>query len=181
MKSTKKILLLCGLCVLFAAAIIIVVLAISQNTVSDNTIFDSEFIELNDTQINEYLEQNVYSQWSRSKQEPEYKTFCSHYVLGSDDSHIYLYSAGTDACYKNNTVEITNGAQTPVVLDVKRNGDKVKITGYGCPEDGGAYTESLKRIFPEEFIDKISALTNDDRKALSEDAEKRACEYFKTE
>ncbi|MBD5113163.1 MAG: hypothetical protein HDT42_11635 [Ruminococcaceae bacterium] len=175
MKSTKKILLLCGLCVLFAATIIIVVLAISQNTVSD-----SEFVELNDTQINEYLEQNVYSQWSRSKREPEYKTFCSHYVLGSDDSHIYLYSAGTDACYKNNTVKITNGAQTPVALNIKRNGDKVKITGYSCPEES-AYTESLKRIFPEEFIDKISALTNDDRKALSEDAEKRACEYFKTE
>lgn len=175
MKPTKKILLLCGLCVLFAASIIIAVLAIPKNTVSD-----SGFVELNDTQINEYLEQNVYSQWSRSKREPEYKTFCSHYVLGSDDSHIYLYSAGTDACYKNDAVEITNKVQTPVALNVKRNGDKVKITGYGCPEEG-AYTESLKRIFPEEFIDKIIALTNDDYKALSEDAEKRACEYFETE
>lgn len=176
MKSKKKILLLCGLCVLFAASIIIVVLAIPKKAISD-----SGFVELNDTQINEYLEQNVYSQWSRSEREPEYKTFCSHYVLGSDDSHIYLYSAGTDACYKNDDVEITNGAQIPVALNVKRNGDKVKITGYGCPGDGGEYTNSLKRIFPEEFIDKISALTNDDYKALSEDAEKRACEYFETE
>lgn len=176
MKFTKKILLLCGLCVLFATSIIIIVLAISKNTVSD-----TEFVELNSLQINEYLEQNVYNQWSRSKREPEYKTFCSHYVLGSDDSHIYLYSAGTDACYKNGAVEITNGAQMPVVLNVKRNGDKVKITGYGCPKDGGEYTNSLKRIFPEEFIDKISALTNDDLKALSEDAERTACKYFEAE
>lgn len=68
----------------------------------------------------------------------------------------------------------------PLSLEIERSVDGVDIVGHVLPAEGTQYSSSMRDIFPNSIIEKISLLTQDDFahiEALADDRAKLMLDY----
>lgn len=88
------------------------------------------------------------------------QVFVSVDIFGSREDNetikVYLWALVQEYGWADDLIE-GSGSSIPMMIEVKRNGDKYEPMSITMPRDGGYYTEDLKKIFPSEYQDRLTA------------------------
>ena len=75
-------------------------------------------------------------------------------ILGTDSNKIYVWMLKYE--YLGQGKEPTNGGSIPIVLYIEGKGDEIEIKNHKYPKDGQEYGKSLKKLFPQNVIEKMN-------------------------
>ena len=148
----------------------IIFFVIAGNKASENS------TERVDTQLLDYIEKTVCLPASASNR----TTVCAAKVIGDDRNHLYLYVYKAEYYYQDQKLSRIGVEMVPLSLEIERSGDEIDIIGHALPAEGAQYGSSMRDIFPNSIIEKISLLTQDDFahiEALADDRAKLMLDY----
>ncbi len=81
------------------------------------------------------------------------KVFVAYEDLGNTTKGLfteqYVWAHIQEYYVENGVLKEGTGASLPLLLTVKKNGNTYVIINYEAPGDGAAYSQDIKRIFPE--------------------------------
>ena len=140
---------------------IIVAIVYSTNRIS---------VEEVDSSVLEYIEDEVCPPPSVQGR----KTYCAAKVIGTDKKHLYLYVYKADYFYENQNLSSVGVELFPLSLEVEYLDDDIKIICHFLPAEGTEYGNSMREIFPNSIIKKMSLLTQADFSQLEKFADERA-------
>lgn len=157
---TKMFVSIAGIIILLA----IIFFVIAGNNTSENS------MDRVDAQLLDYIEKTVCLPASASNR----TTVCAAKVIGDDRNHLYLYVYKAEYYYQDQKLSRIGVELFPLSLEIERSGDDVDIVGHALPADGTQYGSSMRDIFPNSIIEKMSLLTQDDFTYLEDLADDRA-------
>ena len=157
---TKMFVSIAGIIILLA----IIFFVIAGNNTSENS------MDRVDAQLLDYIEKTVCLPASASNR----TTVCAAKVIGDDRNHLYLYVYKAEYYYQDQKLSRIGVELFPLSLEIERSGDDVDIVGHALPADGTQYGSSIRDIFPNSIIEKMSLLTQDDFTYLEDLADDRA-------
>lgn len=157
---TKTFVSIAGIIILLA----IIFFVIAGNNTSENS------MDRVDAQLLDYIEKTVCLPASASNR----TTVCAAKVIGDDRNHLYLYVYKAEYYYQDQKLSRIGVEMFPLSLEIERSGDEVDIVGHASPAEGTQYGSSMRDIFPNSVIEKISLLTQDDFAYLEALADDRA-------
>lgn len=160
LNRTKILVSIAGIIVLLTIIFLIIV----RNNSSEKS------VEIVDARLLDYIEQTVCLPASASNR----TTFCAAKVIGDDRNHLYLYVYKAEYNYQDQNLSRIGVEMFPLSLEIERSDDKVDIVGHALPVEGSQYGSSMREIFPNSIIEKISLLTKDDFAYLEVLADARA-------
>lgn len=82
---------------------------------------------------------------------------CAYVPLGQAGDRVFLNTACLELVRAGDTLAAGSGRGGPVALQVAVSGDSVAIIAHEVPQDGGGYSESVRRIFPRDVARRIFA------------------------
>jgi hypothetical protein len=131
----------------------VLVIAACTDVTDSSTAVDSVFTisgrALPPANVNAYLEQHL-GFTSRGGQ-----MRCAYVPLGNDADRVFVNTACMEFVRAGDTLATGSGRGGPVALRVAIVGDSAAIVGHEVSQDGGGYSESVRRIFPEEVAERI--------------------------
>lgn len=157
---TKMFVSIAGIIILLA----IIFFVIAGNNTSENS------MDRVDAQLLDYIEKTVCLPASASNR----TTVCAAKVIGDDRNHLYMYVYKAEYYYQDQKLSRIGVELFPLSLEIERSGDDVDIVGHALPADGTQYGSSMRDIFPNSIIEKMSLLTQDDFTYLEDLADDRA-------
>lgn len=144
--------------------LVIIFLVIVRNNTSENSVGKA------DAQTLDYIEKTVCLPASASNR----TTICAAKVIGDDRNHLYLYVYKAEYNYQNQNLSRIGVEMFPLSLEIERSEGETNIVGYALPAEGTQYGSSMRKIFPNSIIEKISLFTQDDFTYLEGLADDRA-------
>jgi len=87
---------------------------------------------------------------------------CAYVPLAQREDRIFLQTLCLEIVAEGDSLVVGSGRGGPVALRLARAGDSVRIASHEVPEDGGGYTASVERIFPEDVARRIFTYTGED-------------------
>jgi hypothetical protein len=94
--------------------------------------------------IENYLNNNIL--------EPQFggKVISAFEILGSnkDNGEIYLWALITEYHMDENNLVTGTGSSGPIVLNVEKIDNRLKVNSHDQPRDGSYYGEDIKKMFP---------------------------------
>lgn len=114
------------------------------------------------------------------------KMFSAFIPYGQEEKngklHYYVWAFREEYRYKNKKLEKVSGRASPVALVIEKKDDVyVRVVSHKLPEDGSAYTSSMKKIFPADVIKKMSLKTTESNQRsalLQKEIKNKAALYF---
>lgn len=109
-------------------------------------------------EINELISDYIIETYASSSNETD-QQFEVHKIYGTSESkgvlsvYLYSYYGGFN---KSTRIELQTGHSLPAVIKLKRIEGQYKVIDYTEPKDGSLYSSSLKKMFPEKYINQIS-------------------------
>jgi hypothetical protein len=124
------------------------VTTIDQKNVNDN---------MNDA-ISKYLEEKL------SIKAIDGKVFEAHELYGTEEVEgkitAYIWSRLQEYDYKDGSLISGVGTSMPLVITLEKKGETYNVISFAAPSDGSQYFDSIKKLFPEKYVDKVLARTN---------------------
>jgi len=106
-----------------------------------------------------------------------------HIILGTkknnDTTTVYALTTYGDYSFENNNFVKTSGSDViPAVINLTFEDDNALFTEIYWPTDGSEYTESIKKLFPEEYHDRVISINDIDRNELKLQEQQYAKDYL---
>lgn len=94
------------------------------------------------------------------------KMYSAFKIFGTDSNKIYVWMLKYE--YLGQGKELTNGVSIPIVLYIESKDGEIEIKNHKYPKDGEGYGKSLKKLFPQNVIDKMNNNHNEFIEQLEE-------------
>lgn len=145
----------------------------NSDSITDVSEIDKENL---DEVISEYIENNVAHRTRGGK------SFEAHELYGTEEKdgeiYVYLWTYFMEYYLKGNKLVEGGGGSLPIVIIITKDKDgNYSVKGHKIPGDGAYYTPSIRKLFPQEYHDKIFSRNN--VYDLEPIVEKKAKAYFK--
>ncbi len=103
--------------------------------------------------LREHLEENLASPGFSGEM------FCAYEVFGGeprgDTAVVYLWAECIEYYVEDGELKMGTGISLPLVLSVLPEDTGYSFVACAVPENGEQYAESVRRIFPKEYLGKI--------------------------
>jgi hypothetical protein len=92
------------------------------------------------------------------------KIFEAHELYGTEEKDgkitAYIWSRMQEYDYKDGKLIEGAGTSMPLVVALEKKDNAYNAVDFSAPADGSGYFDSIKKLFPEKYIDKILARSN---------------------
>lgn len=107
-----------------------------------------------------------------------------HIILGSKEENnetiVYaLTMYGEYGFQDNNFVKVSGSGVIPAVISIFENDEGAMLTSIIWPQDGSGYTQSIQKMFPEEYHDRALYIKDEDKNTLKIMERQYAQNYLK--
>jgi hypothetical protein len=85
------------------------------------------------------------------------KVFSSHKILLVENDKIYVWGYLQEYYKKTGILEEGTGMSGPLVLNIKKDGDKIAVISHVAPRDGDLYSADIRNLFPKQIRELIIA------------------------
>jgi hypothetical protein len=80
---------------------------------------------------------------------------CAYVPLGQAGDSLFIDTLCLEIVWDGDSLSVGSGRGGPLAVVVQADGDSVGIRSHATPGDGGAYAESVRRIFPAEIAERV--------------------------
>ncbi|UCG42958.1 MAG: hypothetical protein JSU73_14055 [candidate division WOR-3 bacterium] len=113
--------------------------------------------------------------------------FSAYQLLGTeqkaDSVIVYLWAASSEWSQQADSLVLSSGISAPIVLVALHSGGGYQVFSHRMPEEGEDYAESVRQLFPSEFLEDLFLTPGDAYNvraaSLQEQTRRRAWEYHK--
>jgi len=107
-----------------------------------------------------------------------------HIILGSEvDGQLTTVYAltmyGEYGFQDNNFVKVSGSGVIPAVISIFENDEGAMLTSIIWPQDGSGYNQSIQKMFPEEYHDRVLSIKDEDKHTLKVMERQYAQNYLK--
>ncbi len=81
--------------------------------------------------------------------------------VSDEDHYVYAWVFESVYSFKNGVLNEEGGSSYPCRLEVKKDGSTAEITAADVPGDGAAYSEDIKKLFPDYVREQIKTVQDD--------------------
>lgn len=159
----KKKVLICFSIIIAIILIALSIIIVARSSKKEKLVYITDSDYLYDIAI-EYLKEKTREEVRKNYNE-EYPVFCDYkgIAIAQSGSKKYVYMWILMEVHKSKSISLS-GSSGPYKFTFEND----KVVNYEIPKDGSLYSKSIKEMFPDDIVDKISEYSVSDEKIQQE-------------
>lgn len=169
-KSRSRVILfaISGVALLIACCFCVDVIRMRNN---ENVIFSTwgfkyfPPLHLSDVEVNDIIEKYFEEEAKRESNRSDAKSFVSTriYLLSEKKNKICVYAWILEKTFYEENGELVedSGYSIPFVIDLRKEDDSYVVDDYQIPRDGSNYYSDMKKMFPNDVLNKMDRIYED--------------------